>query len=89
MCFPADPSGGDGAMQALKTFGDEVGIAWSGAEDVALVEYAHLTGRPYRVFRCGCCAGGPKFCCITFDLPALRERCEDTVHLKVDMTRKD
>lgn len=32
-------------------FGDEIGIAWSGAEDVALVEYAHLTGRPYRVFR--------------------------------------
>lgn len=31
--------------------GDEVGIAFSGAEDVALVEYAHLTGRPYRVFR--------------------------------------
>jgi adenylyl-sulfate reductase (glutathione) len=35
---------------ALKTFGDEIGIAFSGAEDVALVEYAHLTGRPYRVF---------------------------------------
>ncbi|GMH45192.1 hypothetical protein BSKO_13149 [Bryopsis sp. KO-2023] len=35
---------------ALKTFGDEIAIAWSGAEDVALVEYAHLTGRPYRVF---------------------------------------
>lgn len=35
---------------ALKTFGTEVGIAFSGAEDVALVEYAHLTGRPYRVF---------------------------------------
>ena len=38
--------------QALATFGDEIGIAFSGAEDVALVEYAHLTGRPYRVFRC-------------------------------------
>ena len=25
-------------------------IAFSGAEDVALIEYAHLTGRPYRVF---------------------------------------
>ncbi|KAL6769783.1 APSR1 [Auxenochlorella protothecoides x Auxenochlorella symbiontica] len=35
---------------ALATFGDTIGIAWSGAEDVALVEYAHLTGRPYRVF---------------------------------------
>eukprot|EP00877_Chromochloris_zofingiensis_P012297 jgi/Chrzof1/7320/Cz02g19090.t1 len=35
---------------ALKTFGSDVGIAFSGAEDVALVEYAHLTGRPYRVF---------------------------------------
>lgn len=42
-------------MQALATFGDEVAIAWSGAEDVALVEYAHLTGRPFRVFR----RGGP------------------------------
>jgi hypothetical protein len=38
---------------ALKTFGDEIAIAFSGAEDVALIEYAHLTGRPYRVFRCG------------------------------------
>lgn len=35
---------------ALKTFGTEIGIAFSGAEDVALIEYAHLTGRPYRVF---------------------------------------
>lgn len=35
---------------ALATFGDEIAIAFSGAEDVALVEYAHLTGRPYRVF---------------------------------------
>lgn len=38
-------------MQALKAHGSDVGIAFSGAEDVALVEYAHLTGRPYRVFR--------------------------------------
>jgi adenylyl-sulfate reductase (glutathione) len=35
---------------ALAHFGADVGIAFSGAEDVALVEYAHLTGRPYRVF---------------------------------------
>jgi adenylyl-sulfate reductase (glutathione) len=35
---------------ALATFGSEIAIAFSGAEDVALVEYAHLTGRPYRVF---------------------------------------
>lgn len=35
---------------ALKQHGDDIGIAFSGAEDVALVEYAHLTGRPYRVF---------------------------------------
>ena len=39
------------SLQALKTFGDDIGIAFSGAEDVALVEYAHLTGRPFRVFR--------------------------------------
>lgn len=39
-----------GSLQALATFGDEIAIAFSGAEDVALIEYAHLTGRPYRVF---------------------------------------
>ena len=38
-------------MQALSTFGDDIGIAFSGAEDVALIEYAHLTGRPFRAFR--------------------------------------
>lgn len=38
-------------QQALKTFGSDIAIAFSGAEDVALIEYAHLTGRPYRVFR--------------------------------------
>jgi len=37
-------------LQALQTFGDEVAIAFSGAEDVAVIEYAHLTGRPFRVF---------------------------------------
>ncbi len=36
----------------MNTFGEDIAIAFSGAEDVALVEYAHLTGRPYRVFRC-------------------------------------
>ena len=40
-----------GTMQALATFGDEIAIAFSGAEDVAVIEYAHLTGRPFRVFR--------------------------------------
>ncbi|KAK9810382.1 hypothetical protein WJX72_009782 [[Myrmecia] bisecta] len=35
---------------ALANFGNDVGIAFSGAEDVALIEYAHLTGRPFRVF---------------------------------------
>eukprot|EP00775_Hariotina_reticulata_P007156 gene7156-7371_t len=35
---------------ALQHFGQDVAIAFSGAEDVALIEYAHLTGRPYRVF---------------------------------------
>lgn len=35
---------------ALATFGNEIAIAFSGAEDVALIEYAHLTGRKYRVF---------------------------------------
>ncbi|KAL0928076.1 hypothetical protein M5K25_002313 [Dendrobium thyrsiflorum] len=36
--------------RALEMFGDDIAIAFSGAEDVALIEYAHLTGRPFRVF---------------------------------------
>ncbi|XP_027331885.1 5'-adenylylsulfate reductase 3, chloroplastic-like [Abrus precatorius] len=36
--------------RALENFGNDIAIAFSGAEDVALIEYAHLTGRPYRVF---------------------------------------
>lgn len=35
---------------ALTTFPGQVAIAFSGAEDVVLVEYAHRTGKPYRVF---------------------------------------
>ncbi|KAI8106140.1 hypothetical protein M9435_000687 [Picochlorum sp. BPE23] len=35
---------------ALSTFEGDVAIAFSGAEDVALIEYAHLTGKQYRVF---------------------------------------
>uniref|UniRef100_A0A1D1XL14 adenylyl-sulfate reductase (glutathione) n=1 Tax=Anthurium amnicola TaxID=1678845 RepID=A0A1D1XL14_9ARAE len=36
--------------RALELFGNEIAIAFSGAEDVALIEYARLTGRPFRVF---------------------------------------
>ncbi|KAM7500974.1 hypothetical protein LguiA_025388 [Lonicera macranthoides] len=36
--------------KALENFGNDIAIAFSGAEDVALIEYAHLTGRPFRVF---------------------------------------
>lgn len=36
--------------RALEQFGNDIAIAFSGAEDVALIEYAHLTGRPFRVF---------------------------------------
>lgn len=36
--------------RALASFGNDIAIAFSGAEDVALIEYAHLTGRPFRVF---------------------------------------
>lgn len=36
--------------RALNLFGDEIAISFSGAEDVLLVEYAHQTGRPFRVF---------------------------------------
>uniref|UniRef100_A0A0D9WZB4 Thioredoxin domain-containing protein n=1 Tax=Leersia perrieri TaxID=77586 RepID=A0A0D9WZB4_9ORYZ len=36
--------------RALAMFGSDIAIAFSGAEDVALIEYAKLTGRPFRVF---------------------------------------
>ncbi|KAI3718699.1 hypothetical protein L6452_19580 [Arctium lappa] len=36
--------------KALQKYGNDIAIAFSGAEDVALIEYAHLTGRPFRVF---------------------------------------
>ncbi|KAL6562258.1 aspartic proteinase precursor [Orobanche gracilis] len=36
--------------KALEKFGNDIAIAFSGAEDVALIEYAHLSGRPFRVF---------------------------------------
>jgi len=36
--------------RALALYGPDIAIAFSGAEDVALIEYAHLTGRPFRVF---------------------------------------
>jgi len=36
--------------KALEIHGDGLAIAFSGAEDVALIQYAHLTGKPYRVF---------------------------------------
>lgn len=36
--------------KALAAFGDDAAISFSGAEDVALIEYARLTGRPFRVF---------------------------------------
>uniref|UniRef100_A0A7N0US77 adenylyl-sulfate reductase (glutathione) n=1 Tax=Kalanchoe fedtschenkoi TaxID=63787 RepID=A0A7N0US77_KALFE len=36
--------------RALEEFGNDIAIAFSGAEDVALIEYARLTGRPFRVF---------------------------------------
>ncbi|PSS10375.1 5'-adenylylsulfate reductase like, partial [Actinidia chinensis var. chinensis] len=36
--------------KALEKFGNDIAIAFSGAEDIALIEYARLTGRPFRVF---------------------------------------
>ncbi|XWS12848.1 hypothetical protein CRYUN_Cryun37aG0125700 [Craigia yunnanensis] len=36
--------------KALEKFGNDIAIAFSGAEDVALIEYAKLTGKPFRVF---------------------------------------
>jgi len=36
--------------EALATHGDDVGISFSGAEDVVVIEYARQTGRRFRVF---------------------------------------
>jgi adenylyl-sulfate reductase (glutathione) len=36
--------------RALESFGDDVAISFSGAEDVVLLEYARRTGRSFRVF---------------------------------------
>eukprot|EP00899_Mesostigma_viride_P006458 jgi/Mesvir1/15813/Mv03369-RA.1 len=36
--------------KALTLFGDRIAIAFSGAEDVALIEYAKMTRKPFRVF---------------------------------------
>ncbi|HET6582739.1 MAG TPA: phosphoadenylyl-sulfate reductase [Nannocystaceae bacterium] len=36
--------------RALAEFGDDIAIAFSGAEDVILIEYARQTRRPFRVF---------------------------------------
>jgi phosphoadenosine phosphosulfate reductase len=36
--------------EALKTYAPDIAIAFSGAEDVALIDLAAKTGRPYRVF---------------------------------------
>ena len=36
--------------QALETFGDEIAISFSGAEDVLLIEYAKQSGLSFRVF---------------------------------------
>src|SRR5687768_727860 len=36
--------------RALDEFGDDVAIAFSGGEDVLVVEYAKQSGRPFRVF---------------------------------------
>lgn len=36
--------------RALERFGDAIAISFSGAEDVLLLELAHQSGRPFRVF---------------------------------------
>ncbi len=36
--------------RAIDGFGDDLGISFSGAEDVLLIEYAHQLGKPFRVF---------------------------------------
>ena len=45
---PTDPA--DLVAHALKAFGSDIAIAFSGAEDVVLLEYAKQSGLPFRVF---------------------------------------
>lgn len=45
-----DASPGEVVSRALREFGGDLAIAFSGAEDVLLLEYAQATGLPYRVF---------------------------------------
>ncbi len=46
----AGASPGQLVARTLTTFGDEVAISFSGAEDVLLLEYAKQSGHPFRVF---------------------------------------
>ncbi len=43
-------SPGGVVRRALETFGEDVAISFSGAEDVLLIELANQTGLPFRVF---------------------------------------
>ena len=45
---PTDPA--DLVAHALKAFGADLAIAFSGAEDVVVLEYAKQSGLPFRVF---------------------------------------
>jgi thioredoxin-dependent adenylylsulfate APS reductase len=45
---PTDPA--ELVALALRTYGADCGIAFSGAEDVVVIEYAQQSGLPYRVF---------------------------------------
>jgi len=45
---PTDPA--DLVAHALRTFAGDCAIAFSGAEDVVLIEYAKQSGLPFRVF---------------------------------------
>ncbi len=45
---PTDPA--DLVAHALKAYGGDIAIAFSGAEDVVVIEYAKQSGLPFRVF---------------------------------------
>jgi adenylyl-sulfate reductase (glutathione) len=46
--MPTDPA--ELIAHALRTYGRDIAIAFSGAEDVVAIEYARQSGLPYRVF---------------------------------------
>ena len=65
--------------QALEMYGDDLAIAFSGAEDVALIQYASMTGKKFRVFSLDTGRLNPETYQLFDDVEKLRH--QDRVHV--------